>query len=82
MLDKVNLKNIKELNYKELEELSDEVREFLVEKVSVTGGHLASNLGIVELTISLLRNFDFDKDKIVFDVGHQSYVYKILRIHR
>ena len=78
MLDKVNLKNIKELNYKELEELSDEVREFLVEKVSVTGGHLASNLGIVELTISLFRNFDFDKDKIVFDVGHQSYVYKIL----
>ena len=78
LLDKTNLENIKDLSYEELSLLSDEIREFLVEKVSHTGGHLASNLGIVELTISLLRNFDFNKDKIVFDVGHQSYVYKIL----
>lgn len=78
MLDKINLDNIKDLKIEEANLLADEIREFLVEKVSHTGGHLASNLGIVELTISLFRNFDFNKDKIVFDVGHQSYVYKIL----
>ena len=78
MLDKIDLQNVKDLNYEDLSILSDEIREFLVKKISKRGGHLASNLGIVELTISLMRNFDFNHDKIVFDVGHQSYVYKIL----
>ena len=70
--------DIKDLNYKELSFLADDIREFLIDSISKTGGHLASNLGVVELTLALLRNFDFDTDKIVFDVGHQSYVYKIL----
>ncbi len=79
MLEKINdFHDIKDLNYKELSFLADDIREFLIESISKTGGHLASNLGIVELTLSLFRNFDFDYDKIVFDVGHQSYVYKIL----
>lgn len=70
--------DIKKLNYEESATLAKEIREFLIENVSKTGGHLSSNLGMVELTISLLRNFNFDQDKIVFDVGHQSYPYKIL----
>ena len=73
-----NPKDIQKLSFKELEQLAEEIREFLIDNVSKTGGHLASNLGIVELTLSLLKNFDFEHDKIVFDVGHQSYVYKIL----
>ena len=79
ILDKVN--NPKDLNHltiKEKKILATEIREFLVEKVSANGGHLASNLGVVELTIALLSSFDFDEDKVIFDVGHQSYVYKIL----
>lgn len=79
ILDKINKpSDIKDLNIKELEELASELRTFLLENVSKTGGHLASNLGIVELTLALFKNYDFAKDKIVFDVGHQSYVYKIL----
>ena len=70
--------DIKELNIKELDELSEEIRQFLIDSVSKTGGHLASNLGVVELTIALLRTFDIPDDKIVWDVGHQSYVYKLL----
>ena len=78
-LDKINdINDIKNLNLSEKKELSEEIRQFLIEKVSKNGGHLASNLGIVELTISLCDVFDFSKDKIIFDVGHQSYVYKIL----
>ncbi len=78
-LEKIKeINDIKKLSLKEKQELSEEIREFLIEKVSKNGGHLASNLGIVELTISLCDVFDFTKDKIVFDVGHQSYVYKIL----
>lgn len=78
-LDKINnIDDIKKLNLSEKKELSTEIREFLVDKVSKNGGHLASNLGIVELTISLCDVFDFNQDKIIFDVGHQSYVYKIL----
>lgn len=73
-----NPSDIKNLNLKELEELAEELRVFLLDNVSKTGGHLASNLGIVELTLALFKNFDFKKDKIVFDVGHQSYIYKIL----
>lgn len=71
-------KDIKKLNKDELEILAQELRDFMIENVSKTGGHLASNLGMVELTLSLLKTFDFDNDKIIFDVGHQSYVYKIL----
>lgn len=79
LLDKINdPSDIKKLTLSELVQLSAEIREFLINNISKTGGHLASNLGVVELTIALLNNFDFTKDKIVFDVGHQSYVYKIL----
>ncbi|MBP3284182.1 MAG: 1-deoxy-D-xylulose-5-phosphate synthase [Clostridia bacterium] len=70
--------DVKKLNYEELTVLASEIRDFLIRNVSKTGGHLSSNLGMVELTISLLRNFNFEEDKIVFDVGHQSYPYKIL----
>ena len=78
-LEKINQVNdIKQLNKKELEELAEEIRRFLIEKISVTGGHLASNLGVVELTMALHLSFDLPKDKIVWDVGHQSYTHKIL----
>ena len=70
--------DVKKLSNKELYLLSNEIREFLVSSVSKTGGHLASNLGIVELTLSLFSEFDLNKDKIIWDVGHQSYVHKIL----
>ncbi len=78
-LDKIiEINDIKKLNLAEKKILANEIREFLIDKVSKNGGHLASNLGVVELTISLCDVFDFTKDKIIFDVGHQSYVYKIL----
>ena len=70
--------DIHALTDKELIELSDEIRSFLIDKVSKTGGHLSSNLGVVELTLSLYKIFNFEEDKIVWDVGHQSYVHKIL----
>ena len=79
ILDKINSAgDIKALDKKELVQLCAELREFLVDSVSKTGGHLASNLGVVELTVALHRVFDFPEDKIIFDVGHQSYVHKIL----
>lgn len=71
-------KDIKSLNNKELEELAKDIRKFLVKKVSATGGHLASNLGVVELTLALHKVFDTPKDKFIWDVGHQAYVHKIL----
>lgn len=78
-LEKDNLISIcKTADIRELDALCSDIREFLVEKVSVTGGHLASNLGIVELSVALMRVFDSPKDKILYDVGHQSYVHKIL----
>ena len=58
--------------------LCDEIRQFLVERVSKTGGHLASNLGVVELTVAIETVFNTNKDRLVFDVGHQSYVHKML----
>ncbi len=73
-----NGENIKNLNISELKILAEEIRSFIVESVSKTGGHLASNLGVVEITIALCYVFDFPEDKIIWDVGHQSYVYKIL----
>ena len=70
--------DLKSLSEQELEKICAEIRDFLVQNVSRTGGHLASNLGIVELTIALLLCTSIPDDKIIWDVGHQSYVYKIL----
>ncbi|WP_153123587.1 1-deoxy-D-xylulose-5-phosphate synthase [Peribacillus tepidiphilus] len=69
---------LKGLNKSELEKLSQDIRNFLIEKLSVTGGHIGPNLGVVELTIALHREFNSPQDKIIWDVGHQSYVHKIL----
>lgn len=78
-LDGVNSPNdIKKLNIKELEILAKDIRKFLVKNVSNTGGHLASNLGVVELTLALHKVFECPKDKFVWDVGHQTYVHKII----
>lgn len=79
VLENMNHENdIKKLNTTELELLAQEIREFLINKISVTGGHLASNLGVVELTMALHLSFQLPNDKIVWDVGHQSYTHKIL----
>ena len=79
VLDKINSSaDVKKLDEKELTELCAEIRTFLTENVSKTGGHLASNLGAVELSVALHRVYDTSADRIVFDVGHQSYVHKIL----
>ncbi len=79
LLSKINSPmDVKKLDIGLMEKLASEIRGFLVEKVSKTGGHLASNLGVVEVTLALHRVFDTPKDKIVWDVGHQSYVHKIL----
>jgi len=79
LLDKVFYpEDIKKLSFGELEKLAGEIRNFLLENVSRTGGHIASNLGVVELTLALHKVFNTPKDKIVWDVGHQTYVHKIL----
>lgn len=79
MLEKINNTNdIKKLNQDELKQLPEEIRQFLIQSLSQTGGHLASNLGVVELTIALHLAFELPKDKIIWDVGHQSYTHKIL----
>lgn len=79
ILEKIKKENdIKKLSPQELEVLAEEIREFLIEKISETGGHLASNLGVVELTMALHLAFELPKDKIIWDVGHQSYTHKIL----
>lgn len=78
-LNKVNSpEDIKTMSTEEIDLLAKDIRKFLVKSVSKTGGHLASNLGIVELTLALHKVFDSPKDKIVWDVGHQSYVHKIV----
>ncbi|MFP3422550.1 1-deoxy-D-xylulose-5-phosphate synthase N-terminal domain-containing protein, partial [Bacillus sp. SIMBA_161] len=69
---------LKELNPEQLELLSEDIRRFLIENLSKTGGHIGPNLGVVELTIALHRVFDSPDDKLIWDVGHQSYVHKIL----
>ncbi|MBP3039750.1 1-deoxy-D-xylulose-5-phosphate synthase [Bacillaceae bacterium Marseille-Q3522] len=69
---------LKQLSTEELTALSEDIRQFLIEKLSRTGGHIGPNLGVVELTIALHKCFDSPKDKIIWDVGHQSYVHKIL----
>ena len=70
--------DIKKLNERELAGLAEEIRTFLVEKISKTGGHLASNLGVVELTMAMHLSFQLPEDKMIWDVGHQSYTHKIL----
>lgn len=70
--------DVKKLSYEELKQLASEVRELIIDRTSKNGGHIASSLGVVELTIALIKAFDFPKDKIIWDVGHQSYAYKIL----
>ncbi len=79
ILDRIQKENdIKNLTEEEVLVLAAEIRQFLIESISVTGGHLASNLGVVELTMALHLSFDLPKDKIIWDVGHQSYTHKIL----
>lgn len=79
ILEKIQGPNdVKKLDEKELPLLADEIRQFIIDKVSDNGGHLASNLGVVELTIALHRCLDFPNDKLIWDVGHQSYTHKIL----
>ena len=79
VLDKIQGPNdVKELKEQELPILADEIRQFIIDKVSDNGGHLASNLGVVELTIALHRCLNFPQDKLIWDVGHQSYTHKIL----
>lgn len=78
VIDIKNPKFLKNLKKKELIELSDNIRQFLIDNISKTGGHLSSNLGVVELTIAIHKVFNSPKDKIIFDVGHQSYTHKIL----
>jgi len=79
LLDRINSpKKLKRLSREAMEQLADEIRSFLVHSIADTGGHLASNLGVVELTLALHRVFDSPKDKIIWDVGHQSYIHKII----
>ena len=79
MLEKINgPRDIKALSWEEMDVLGQEIRQFLIEKISATGGHLASNLGVVELTMAIYRTFDLPEDKVIWDVGHQAYTHKIL----
>lgn len=79
VLEKINQPNdIKKIPKEELPILAQEIRSFLIEKLSVTGGHLASNLGVIEMTMALHLVFCLPEDKILWDVGHQSYTHKIL----
>lgn len=79
LITKINSpEDLKKLNYEDLKKLSKEIRDFLLESVSKTGGHIASNLGVVELTLAIHKVFNSPKDKIVWDVGHQAYVHKIV----
>lgn len=78
IIEKIKGLNLKKLSNNELISLSQEIRKYIIETTSVNGGHLASNLGVVELTLALHRAFDFPKDKLIFDVGHQSYTHKVL----
>ena len=79
MLEKIQKPNdLKKIPADQLPALAEEIREFIIESLSKTGGHLASNLGVVELTIAMHRVFDLPKDKLIWDVGHQSYTHKIL----
>jgi 1-deoxy-D-xylulose-5-phosphate synthase len=70
--------DLRALSYEDLDILSEEIREFIIETVTTTGGHLGSNLGVVELTLALHRVFDSPKDILLWDTGHQAYVHKLL----
>lgn len=79
LLENINKENdIKKIDSSDYERLAEEIREFLIDKISATGGHLASNLGVVELTMALHLVMDFPNDKLIWDVGHQAYTHKIL----
>ena len=79
MLETINApEDVKKLNTEEKKKLAEEIRKYILEIVSQNGGHLASNLGVVELSLALHSIFDVPKDKIVWDVGHQTYVHKII----
>ena len=79
MLEKINSPaDLARLSEKEIQELAGEIRAELIRTVSENGGHLASNLGVVELTLAIHRVFHLPEDKVVFDVGHQSYVHKLI----
>ena len=79
MLEKINSpEDVKKLNIEEKKELAQEIRKYILEIVSENGGHLASNLGVVELTLAIHSVFNTPKDKIVWDVGHQAYTHKII----
>ena len=79
ILERIQKENdIKELSDEELKILASEIRQFLIEKISDTGGHLASNLGVIELPMALHLFLDLPKDKLIWDVGHQSYTHKLL----
>ena len=83
ILNRINsADDLKTLVKGELDQLCTEIRELLISRVTENGGHLASNLGVVELAVALHRVFDSPKDKIVWDVGHQSYVHKLLTDRR
>ena len=79
-LTNFDYKEVKKMSYKDKEELAKEIREKIISSVSANGGHLSSNLGIVELTIALASAFSFEEDDILFDVGHQTYPYKFQTI--
>src|SRR3954469_3089767 len=79
MLERINSPaDLRPLSYRELDELAAEIREFIVQAVSVAGGHLGSNLGAVELTLAVHRVFDSPRDVLLWDTGHQAYVHKIV----
>ena len=79
ILNKINSpEDVKKLTQKQKQELAEEIRKYILEVISENGGHLASNLGVVELTIALHSAFNVPEDKIIWDVGHQSYVHKII----
>ena len=79
MLEQINSpEDVKKLTLKEKQKLAEEIRKYIIEVVAENGGHLASNLGVVELTIALHSIFNVPEDKVIWDVGHQSYVHKII----
>ena len=78
ILDIKSPQDIKKMSLKELKDLCEDIRSFLIDSVSKTGGHLASNLGVVELTVAMHYVFKYPEARILLDVGHQSYIHKIL----
>src|SRR5665648_399754 len=79
LLDKINFpEDLRKLSKENLPQVAAELRQFLIDSVATTGGHFGSNLGVVELTVALHYVFDTPKDKLIWDVGHQSYPHKIL----